>query len=165
MNQVETTTPGHDRNGINYPHHQQHKNYGDVGYNEGCNGGGNGIGDRDYDDFADFAVVRYCDKSDDCTTSYHKPNHQYQQQSHHNHQQQPQLESSYESTASEPGDFYDYGWDYETTTGSGQQTPQTPSYHYQVQQQQQLERRRRRRGGRPVRYRIESHSYPHTVST
>lgn len=60
------------------------------------------------------------------------------------------------ATTSEPGDFYDYGWDYEMTTaagGSGQQTPQTPSYQQQQQQQQQrqLDRRRRRRGGRPVR--------------
>lgn len=55
------------------------------------------------------------------------------------------------STNSEPGDYYDYGWDYESAAGSEQQTPLTPSYHYQ--QQQHLEKRRRR-GGRPVRYTI-----------
>lgn len=67
----------------------------------------------------------------------------------HQHQLEP---SSYAapSTASEPGDFYDYGWDYETAASSGHQTPQTPmSYHYQQQQQRQL-KRQRRRGGRPV---------------
>lgn len=67
---------------------------------------------------------------------------------------QNQLEpSSYAapSTASEPGDYYDYGWDYETAASSGHQTPQTPmSYRYQQQQQQQLERWRRP-DGRPVR--------------
>lgn len=53
------------------------------------------------------------------------------------------------ATASEPGDYYDYGWDYETVASSGHQTPQTPvAYHYQ--QQQQIERQRRC-GGRPVR--------------
>lgn len=55
------------------------------------------------------------------------------------------------STASEPGDYYDYGWDYETAASSGHQTPQTPmSYRYQ-QQQQQLERWIRP-DGRPVRH-------------
>lgn len=57
--------------------------------------------------------------------------------------------SSY--TTSEPGDFYDYGWDYETATTSEQQTPQSPSYHYQQQQQLQFDWQRRR-GGRPVMY-------------
>ncbi|VVC45702.1 Hypothetical protein CINCED_3A013429 [Cinara cedri] len=67
------------------------------------------------------------------------------------HQQQTDYASSPfagTATASEPGDFYDYGWDYETATaagGSGQQTPQTPSH-----QKQRLDRQRRR-SGRPRR--------------
>lgn len=157
IQQIETTTPGYDKSVSN---HQQHQSYVDVRYSECCNGSGDDIGDRerDNDDLADFAVVQYYDEADEFTVGTRKPNHQYQQQNHHHHQQQSQIETSYSTTASEPGDFYDYGWDYETTAGSGQHTPQTPSYHYQVQQQQQPERRRRRRGGRPVRHSVESDS-------
>lgn len=145
-------TLSYDKNGGNYSHHQQHQTYDDVGCNESYSGyDDTGGRERDYDDLADFTVIQYCDETDDCNVGYQRPNHQYQQQSHQHHQQQPQFESLYPTTASEPGDFYDYGWDYETTAGSGHQTPQTPSYHYQIQQQQQLEQRRRRRGGRPVR--------------
>lgn len=75
--------------------------------------------------------------------------------------QRPQLESPSPYTASEPGDYYDYGWDYETAAGSGHhtpqtavgsghQTPQTPSSYgcYRQRRRRQLERQRRRR--RPV---------------
>lgn len=85
------------------------------------------------------------------------------------HQHNQQMESSSQlfnagTTASEPGDYYDYGWDYETAVSSGQQTPQTPSYHYQLQQQQQLERQKRR-GGRPVRHTHSLLSFYRTDST
>lgn len=114
----KTTNAGHHEE-INNEHvHQQYYSgeYGD--------GGG------------DFGYGYYDDDADD---RYHR----------HVHQQQIDCASSPyagAATTSEPGDYYDYGWDYETATAVGGSGQQTPSY----QQQQQLDRQRRR-GGRPVR--------------
>lgn len=99
--------------------------------------------EHDYD-YGDFGYD--CDSDFDGSDTDVDDCNRHRRQQHH--QQQFLPPTSY--TASEPGDYYDYGWDYETVTASEQQTPQTPSYHQQ-QQQQQLECQRRR-GGRPVRY-------------
>ncbi|XP_060846942.1 uncharacterized protein LOC132926589 isoform X2 [Rhopalosiphum padi] len=125
---VETVTSGFDGNVHNNHHYHQQE----------CGGREDDCGETRYDQNPDFTTSAYYDQdNDDYTTVIG-----YQQQ---------QLESfTTPGTASEPGDYYDYGWDYETAASSEQQTPQTPSYYYQQQQQQQLERQRRR-GRKPRR--------------
>jgi hypothetical protein len=126
---VETVTSGFDGNDGNNHHC----------YQQECGSREDDCGETRYDQNPDFTTSAYYDQdNDDYTTVIG-----YQKQ---------QLESyTTPATASEPGDYYDYGWDYETAASSEQQTPQTPSYYYQQQQQQQLERQRRR-GRKPVRY-------------
>lgn len=125
------TVDGNPEYHVHHHHHHHHH----LHHQQYCGGGEDDYIDTRYDHDPDF-TANYDHANDDCT-----PVISYQQQ---------QLESySGTATASEPGDYYDYGWDYETAASSEQQTPQTPSYYYQQQQQQQLERQRRR-DGRPV---------------
>jgi len=130
---VETDTLDFDGNSEYHVHHHHlhlhHQQY--------CRGEEDDHGGTGYDHDPDFTANAYYDHGNDDYT----PAIGYQKQ---------RLESyTGTATASEPGDFYDYGWDYETAASSEQQTPQTPSYYYQQQQQQQLERQRRK-DGRPV---------------
>lgn len=132
---VETITSGFDGNSeyhVHHHHHHHHHQHHCVSREDDC-----GYIEFEYPDDPDFIVRCYNHDNDD-----YDPVIGYQQQ---------QLDSyTTPATASEPGDYYDYGWDYETAASSEQQTPQTPSYYYQQQQQQQLERQRRR-GGKPRR--------------
>jgi len=135
--QREETVPSCYDSGGEYQHHQplyngEEHSGGDAVYCYDNNVQDNGS--------AENVGVEYYDGVDGNTTPVD------------HHQQMESSSSLYNAgtTASEPGDYYDYGWDYETAASSGQQTPQTPSYHYQLQQQQQLERQKRR-GGRPRR--------------
>lgn len=133
---VETITSDFDGNSEYHVHHHQHHHH----HQHYCGGREDDCGyiEFEYPDDPDF-TIKYYDHNNDG----YDPVIGYQQQ---------QLDSyTTPATASEPGDYYDYGWDYETAASSEQQTPQTPSYYYQQQQQQQLERQRRR-GGKPVRY-------------
>jgi len=133
---METAVSGVDGNSEYHVHHHHHHHH-NLYHQQYCGGGEDDYGDTRYDQDPDFTASSCYDHANDSYT----PVIGYQQQ---------QLESyTGTATASEPGDYYDYGWDYETAASSEQQTPQTPSYYYQQQQQQQLERQRRR-DGRPV---------------